>query len=77
MTYPDILKVVDSSALEIGNQLPWTAEQLQKLDLIAAKVRDNIASDQNMKKAIFTAIWDYLTLLDVNGLFGQPVRRII
>ena len=73
MTYPEILKVVDSSALEIADQLPWTEEQLQRLDSIAAKVRENIASDQIMKKAIFTAMWDYLTLLDVDGLFGQPV----
>lgn len=74
MTYPEILQVVDSSALEIAHQLPWTAEQLQKLDEIAAKVRDKIATDQVMKKAIFTALWDYMTFLDVDSVFGQPVN---
>jgi hypothetical protein len=77
LTYPDILHVVDSSALEIAHQLPWTAEQLQKLDAIAAKVRDNLATDQVMKRAIFTALWDYMTFLDVDGVFGQPVMQLV
>ena len=77
MTYAEILHVVDSSALELANDLPWTAEQLQKLDIIAAKVRVNIASDQVMKKAIFSKLWDYMTSLDVDSVFGQPVMWLI
>lgn len=86
ITYEQMLGAIDSEAhaiaiakaneaneLKEAKAIDLSPEELQQLEIIAEKVRQNLTTDQSLKKIIFQFVWSYFTDLDVSGIFGQPV----
>lgn len=81
LSYEEILSSVDPVAMEIFSRRKGAAldsalssEELRQLQVVAERVRQTLATDQILKRTLFSALWDYLTYLDEDGIFGQAVR---